>query len=182
MATVDDAVQSQARNIEQATGRSIDGWVALVKASGTESHAAIVAWLKAEHGFSHGNANLVALTAKRGSVVGGGNELVDAMYAGPKATLRPFHDQVIELTRGFGSDVDLAPKQAYVSLRRSRQFGTVGPGPRGVLEIGLNLAGVEPAGRLEASSGMCTHRVRLSSSDELDAEVMGWLREAYERA
>ena len=129
MATVDDAVQSQARNIELATGRSIDAWVALVKASGTERHSEIVAWLKAEHGFSHGNANLVALTAKRGSVAGGGDELVDAMYAGPKATLRPFHDQVIELARGFGDDVELAPKQAYVSLRRSKQFGTVGPGP-----------------------------------------------------
>ena len=144
-------------------GRSIDAWVALVKASGKERHTDILAWLKAEHGFSHGNANFVALTARRGSPEGGGAELVDAMYAGPKATLRPFHDQVIELTRGFGDDVELAPKQAYVSLRRSKQFGTVGPGPGGRLEIGLNLAGVEPAGRLEATAGMCTHRVRLSS-------------------
>ena len=99
MATVVDAVQSQARNIEQATGRSIDDWVALVKASGAERHSEIVAWLKAEHGFSHGNANFVALTAKRGSAAGGGDELIDAMYAGPKATLRPFHDQVIESCR-----------------------------------------------------------------------------------
>ena len=181
MTKVDDAVQNQARNIEQATGRSIDGWVALVKASGKERHSEILAWLKAEHGLSHGNANLVALTAKRGSATGG-DELVDAMYAGPKATLRPFHDQVIELTRGFGADVELAPKQAYVSLRRSKQFGTVGPGPAGRLEVGLNLKGMEPAGRLEAASGMCTHRVRLSSADELDSEVIGWLREAYGRA
>ena len=182
MATVDDAIQSQARNIERATGRTIDEWVGLVKGTGKERHADILAWLKAEHGFSHGNANFVALTARRGSPDGGGAELVDAMYAGPKATLRPFHDQVIELTQGFGDDVELAPKQAYVSLRRSKQFGTVGPGPGGRLEIGLNLAGVEPAGRLEAAAGMCTHRVRLSSTDELDAEVIGWLREAYEGA
>jgi len=182
MATVDDALQSQARNIEQATGRSIDAWVALVKASGKERHTDIVAWLKSEHGFSHGNANRVALTAKRGTVAGGGDEQVDAIYAGPRAALRPFHDQVIELTRGFGADVELAPKQAYVSLRRKKQFGTVGPGPRGRLEIGLNLQGVEPSGRLEVSGGMCTHRVRLSSADELDAEVVGWLRAAYERA
>ena len=124
----------------------------------------------------------MALTAKRGSVSSGSDNLVDAMYAGPKASLRPFHDHVISLASGFGDDVELAPKQAYVSLRRSRQFGTVGPGPRGVLEIGLNLPGVEPTGRLEAAGGMCTHRLRLASPDELDAGAVKWLREAYDRA
>ena len=84
--------------------------------------------------------------------------------------------------RGFGADVELAPKQAYVSVRRSKQFGTVGPGPRGLLEIGVNLKGVEPAGRFEAVGGMCSHRVRMSSIDELDNEVIRWLRQAYERA
>ena len=182
MATLDDAALSQARNIEQATGRSIDAWVALARASGKERHSEILAWLKPEHGFSHGNANFVALRAKRGSVVGGDADLVDAMYAGPKSALRPFHEQVIELLRGFGDDVELAPKQAYVSLRRSKQFATVGPGSRGRLEIGLNLEGVEPAGRLEAAGGMCTHRLRLASTAELDSEVVGWLRQAYERA
>ena len=182
MATVEDAVQSQARNIEQATGRSMEEWVALVKASGKERHTDILVWLKAEHGFSHGNANLVALRAKRRSAAGGGDDLVAGMYAGAKATLRPLHDRIIELMRGFGTDVELAPKQAYVSLRRSKQFGTVGPGPRGQLEIGLNLTGVEPGGRLEAAGGMCTHRVRLTSTGELDVEVIGWLRQAYERA
>jgi uncharacterized protein DUF5655/uncharacterized protein DUF4287 len=182
MATVDDAVQTQARNIEQGTGRSVVAWAALAKANGKERHAEILVWLKAEHGFSHGNANLVALVAKRGSTAGGGTELVDAMYAGPRASTRPFHDHVIDLASGFGTDVELAPKQAYVSLRRSKQFATVGPGPTGRLEIGLNLAGVPPTRRLDVTGGMCTHRVRLSSVDELDAEVVGWLREAYDRA
>ena len=126
----------------------------------------------------------LAIIANRGSAVGG-DGLVDAMYAGPKATLRPFHDRVIELARSFGPDVELAPKQAYVepapcgadsrtmSARDRRRVGS---------EIGLNLAGVPPVGRLEPAGGMCTHRVRLSSTDELDAEMVGWLREAYERA
>ena len=63
MATVEGAVQSQARNIEQATGRSMEEWVALVKASGKERHTDILEWLKAEHGFSHGNANAVWIGA-----------------------------------------------------------------------------------------------------------------------
>ena len=182
MATLDEAAQSQARNIEQSSGKSIDEWVAVVKASGKDRHSEIVAWLKDDHGLSYGNANFVALAARRGTIASGGEELVDAMYAGPKAALRPFHDQVIELVRGFGTDVELAPKQAYVSLRRKKQFGGVGPGPRGLLEIGMNLGSTEPTGRLEAASGMYTHRVRLSSPDELDTEVVGWLREAYDRA
>jgi len=44
----------------------------------------------------------------------------------------------------------------------------------------------EPAGeRLEASgsfNSMCSHRVRLSSAKDVDAEVIAWLREAYDRA
>ena len=69
MASLDDAVRTQVRNIEESTGRSMDGWVALVKATGKDRHGDILAWLKTEHGFSHGNANLIALTARRGTVV-----------------------------------------------------------------------------------------------------------------
>ena len=43
MATLEDAVQTQARNIEQATGRSVDAWAALPKASGKERHGDILA-------------------------------------------------------------------------------------------------------------------------------------------
>jgi hypothetical protein len=89
---------------------------------------------------------------------------------------------VVARVLAFGPDVELAPKQAYVSLRRAKQFGTVGPGPKGQLEIGMNLGGREATARLQLGGGMCTHRVRLASIDECDAEVIAWLREAYERA
>jgi hypothetical protein len=182
MASVDEAVQKQQRNIESRTGRPFDAWVDLARSSGMARHGQILAWLKTEHGFGHGDANLVALTALRGPDAPEGEDLVDAIYAGPKASLRPFHDRVIAVARSFGGDVELAPKQAYVSLRRAKQFGSVGPATGGRLEIGFNLKGVPPAGRLEATTGMCTHRVRLADPAEFDAEVVGWLREAYDRA
>jgi hypothetical protein len=178
----DVQTQNQIRNIEASTGRSMDDWVALVGASGKSKHGEIVAWLKSEHGLTHGNANLIALIALRRPDAPEGSDLVDAIYSGPKAGLRPFHDQVVATADGFGDDVEQAPKQAYVSLRRAKQFATVGPASGGRLEIGLNLKGIEPAGRLEAGGGMCTHRVRLTDPAEFDAEVVGWLREAYERA
>jgi hypothetical protein len=182
MADLDAATQSQIRNLEASTGRSMDGWVTVVGESGKAKHGEIVAWLKAEHSMGHGNASLVALTYLRGPAAPAGEALVDAIYGGPRAGLRAFHDQVVATVLGFGGDVQLAPKQSYVSLRRSRQFGTVGPSSGGRLEIGLNLKDVAPSGRLEATTGMCTHRVRLSDPVELDAEMVGWLRDAYDRA
>jgi hypothetical protein len=66
MASVDEAVQKQQRNIESRTGRPFDAWVELARSSGMAKHGQILAWLKTEHGFGHGDANLVALTALRG--------------------------------------------------------------------------------------------------------------------
>lgn len=183
--TVDDAIENQKRNIEGRTGRAFDAWVEMARASGRDKHGELLAWLKSEHGVSHGDANLIALTARRGGGGAAGSaaaDPLDPIYAGAKAPLRPFHERVIAIAQGFGADVSLAPKQAYVSLRRAKQFGTVGPASGGRLEIGLNLKGTEPAGRLEAATGMCTHRVRLTPADRLDDEVIGWLREAYDRA
>jgi hypothetical protein len=182
MPDMDEAVRTQIRNIETGTGRSMDEWVGLVNASGLQKHGEIVAWLKSEYGLGHGNANLIALTWKRGPDAPEGDALIDAIYSGPKASLRPLHDRVIETAQGFRGDVELAPKQAYVSVRRAKQFATVGPAAGGRLEVGFNLKDVEPAGRLVRSSGMCTHRVRLSDPSEFDAEVVGWLRTAYDGA
>ncbi len=182
MPSVEEAVQKQAQNIATRTGRSVRGMGRARprqrqdQARRDPRVAQVRARVRPRRRESRG------ADRARGPAAPEGDDLVDAIYAGPKASLRPFHDRVIEVARGFGGDVELAPKQSYVSLRRAKQFGSVGPATGGRLEIGFNLKGVEPAGRLEATTGMCTHRVRLSDPAEFDAEVVGWLREAYDRA
>jgi predicted transport protein len=182
MSTVDDATATMISNFPARTGRPLDKWVALVRASGAARHGEIMTLLKTEHGMSHGFANFVALTALKADEPAPGEDPADAIYGGSKAPLRSLHDAAVKAATGFGPDVELAPKKSYVSLRRSKQFATVGPGPGGRLEFGLNLRDVEPQGRLEATTGMCTHRVRIGSPDELDAEVVGWLKQAYDGA
>ena len=57
MAGVDAAIATFERNIEAKTGRAVSAWVELVRSQGLEKHGQMVAWLKAQHGFSHGHAN-----------------------------------------------------------------------------------------------------------------------------
>jgi hypothetical protein len=183
MSTVDEQIATMIANFPAKTGRPIEDWIELVRSRGLAKHAEIVSYLKTEHGMSHGFAHRVGLVALAPADAPAGDSLVDAMYAGSKSALRPLHDTAIAAATAFGDDVELAPKKAYVSLRRAKQFATIGPGPGGRLEIGLNLRDTPPAGRLETvTGGMCSHRVRIASAAELDDELRGWLRQAYDRA
>ena len=182
MPTVEEQLQTQIRNIEQSSGKSMAEWRALIAATGLTKHSEIVAWLKTQHGMSHGSANRVALEALRPLDAPTGDAQVDAIYAGKAAALRPLHDTVIATAKSYGNDVELAPKKSYVSVRRRKQFAMVGPGPGGTLEICLNLPDEPIAGRLESGGGMLPRRVRIHSASEFDAELRGWLHEAYDRS
>jgi hypothetical protein len=182
MPSVDDALRTQIANIEAQSGQSMAQWRDVISQAGLTKHGAIVSWLKADHGMSHGNANRVAIEVLRPADAPAGDAVIDAIYAGKSAALRPLHDDVIALARGFGSDVELAPKKTYVSLRRKQQFGMVGPGSGGTLEIGLNLPDAPVAGRMGSGGGMLSRRVRIKTADEFYAELRGWLRDAYDRS
>lgn len=168
------------------TGKDLDAWVALARGSGVTGHMALVNHLKAEHGLGHGHANTVAHATNATAAVSiADDDLMTAMFAGPKSAIRPIYDAIIAAARGFGDDVELAPKKGYVSLRRSKQFAIAQPSTKDRFDLGINLKGDPPTGRLEASgswNAMVSHRVRIASLAEVDSEVLGWLRAAYDRA
>jgi predicted transport protein len=188
---MDPSLESMIRNLKEKTGRSLDDWAALVRESGLEKHGQQVKLLKEEHGLTHGYANLV-VTVSRSGLPGPGEmgaeadaEAEASLFAGKREGLRPIWDVLRAELLALGPDVELAPKKAYVSLRRRTQFALVQPSTASRLDLGLNLKGVDPVGRLEAAgsfNAMCSHRVRLESRDDVDAEVMEWVRAAYERA
>ena len=168
------------------TGKPIDAWIKLARATGIDKHSELVARLKADHGLTHGYANTIALKA-RGADAGSmdAGDLEAQMFAGPKAAIRPVYDKVMAIVGKLGGDVELAPKKGYVSLRRKKQFALVQPSTKDRLDLGLQLKGDAPAGRLEASgswNAMVSHRVRIGSEAEVDGEVEAWLRDAYGRA
>jgi len=108
---------------------------------------------------------------------------LDAIYAGNKAALRPLHDQLMARITGFGT-FEVAPKKAYVSLRRKKQFAMLGPATQTQLELGLNAKGLPADARLKAMppGGMCQYTVRLSTPAEVDARLLAWLRTAFDAA
>ena len=109
------------------------------------------------------------------------DDLVRNQYKG-KESLKPIHDAVVEFVQTFGDGLEISPKKTSVSLRRKKQFALIQPSTKTRIDLGINLKGVAAEGRLEAMSGMCTHKVRLSSVEDFDAEVKAWLTDAFARA
>jgi hypothetical protein len=187
-ASPDEMAAAMVANMKSKTGKTLEQWLAVAKKTGAGKHGQIVKALKADHGLTHGYANLVAhklLQSDAGSKTAEGTDLVAAQYSGPKADLKPIYDAVIKAVTSFGKDVEIAPKKSYVSLRRNKQFAIVQPSTRTRVDLGINLKGEPAAGRLEKSgsfNAMVSHRVRLEKPADVDKDVKAWLKKAWAAA
>ena len=184
---IDPQLQTMIDNMPEKTGKSLTEWYEVLNAAKLAKHGEILKLLKGEHGVTHGYANTISILWRQQGEGGAPAEedLVAAQYSGPKAELRPIYDAVLAAVGGFGSDVEVAPKKTYVSLRRSKQFAIAKAATKTRFDLGLNLKGEEATERLEGGkvfSGMCSHLVRLTSAEQVDDEVVAWLRQAYDRA
>jgi hypothetical protein len=192
MSSPEQALDTQLKNIQTRTGKTLGELYAHIRASGTTRHGAIRDFLKSNPGMGHGDANtlahmylksLEALAPAPAAGESAGDGVLDALYVGPKAALRPIHERFMEAIEKFGP-FEVAPKKANVSLRRKKQFAMIGPATNTRVEVGLNMKGVEPTERLLAlpPGGMCPFKVKLTDASEVDEELIAWVRRAYEGA
>ncbi len=172
-------------NLSKNTGKTLEQWIAMVHTENFEKHGEIMKFLKSKHGLTHGYANLIAHKAK-GSDSGSADnqeDLISRQYQG-KEHFKPVYDKLMSEITSLGNDIEIAPKNAYVSLRRKKQFATLQPATKTRFEIGINLKGQEPKGKLEAEkpNSMCSHKIKIAEISDIDTEVLDWIRSAYENA
>jgi len=182
----EEMLESMVQNLKENTGKTLEQWVKIAKATKLEKHGQIVTFLKEEHKVGHGYANLIAQkTLEPAGGAAGGDDLVEAQYSGSKAGLKPIYEALCAAMNKFGGDVEFSPKKAYVSVRRSKQFAILQPSTATRVDVGINLKGKPATARLEASgsfNSMVSHRVRVETGGDVNKELVGWLKEAYEGA
>jgi hypothetical protein len=173
--------------LRAATGRTFDEWVALARKKGPNTQRECRAWLQKEHGHKMREAWWIATTAVADDDepnYASPESLVDALYAGPKAALRPVHEKVVDAALACGADVIATSCKTMVPLYRKHVFAELKPVNDSV-EVGLSLGDVASTGRLAAVKGRdpgarLSHVVLLKSESDVDAEFKGWLAKAYE--
>lgn len=190
MATPEQATQTQLKNIQTRTGKTLEQLAKIIKESGLTKHGELRSMLQQKLGMGYGDANTLvhyalksdgASAAKKGAM--SEDDVLNGIYSGPKEALRPIHDSLMKHIKNFG-EFEIAPKKGYVSLRRKKQFAMIGPATNSRVEVGLNVKGLPAAGRLEAipPGGMCNYKVKLTEVSQVDKELIGWIKLAFENA
>ncbi len=179
-------LQTMINNMPEKTGKSLEQWNQLLSQSGLEKHGEIMKLLKDEHDVSHGFANTISILFRE-QLAGGppaADDLVSEQYKN-KAHFLPIYQNLVERILSWGSDITIAPKKTYVSLVRNKQFAIIKPSTMKRMDIGLNLKGEGFTSRLETDKvfgGMCSHRVQVVDKSDIDDQLLGWIKQAYERS
>jgi len=176
--------QAYLDNIKAKTGKTADDFKAMAAEKNLAKTGEIMDWLKSEFGLGHGHAmaivHLIVHEAHGKSTV---DEKIAKLFSGAKAGWRQSYDDLMAQINSFGNDVSSSPGQTYINLLRSgKKFAIVQPSAADRLDIGIKLKGVGAAGRLEIAGSwntMVTHRVRIHTPGQIDAEVVQWLKQAY---
>ena len=178
-------IQTMMNNLYKNTGKTLETWTEMVRKENFEKHGEIIKFLKENHQFTHGFANLVAHSVRESSALYPQNsdDLVASQYQG-KEHFKPVYDALVSGISSFGNDIEIAPKKAYVSIRRKKQFAVLKPATKTRFEIGINLKGQEPTEllKLEKPNAMCTHKICIAEKNEITPEILNWLKTAYQKA
>jgi hypothetical protein len=191
-------VEDWVAGLKAKTGRSVEEWAAHIRKSGPKEHAARREWLKSEHGLGTNTAWWLADRAGPEAQAKSEEDTpegylraapayVEAQYGGKKAALRPIYDGLLKLARSLGTDIKVCPCKTMVPLYRRHVIANITPTTNTRVDLGLALA--KHTGKLpkrlidtggKEKKDRITHRIPLSSPEEIDAEVAKWLRASYD--
>lgn len=180
--------------LNQKTGRSLEEWLKHIKKDGPQDEQDRRAWLKDEYGLGTNTAWWLAERSVGKGEAAGDPDLylesaerdVEKMFSGGKAHLRPLYDKLLQLGLKTGKDAKACPCQTIVPLYRNHVFAQIKPTTQKRIDMGFALGDLKPTGRLIDTGGFAkkdriTHRIPITSLDDIDDEVKHWLKVAYDR-
>ena len=182
--------QAYLDTIKEKTGMSPDDFEAIARDRGllTDDIPAgpILTWLADDYGLGRGHA-MALVSVFRGRLNGQPSlgDAIDKFFAGPKSKWQLTWDELMQQVMKFGPDVSLQPTDTYIGIVRAGKKFAVVATTAARMDVGLKLKGDAPTDRLTASgswNAMVTHRVQLFDGADADPQLIGWLREAYDRA
>jgi len=181
-------------DLKQKTGRTLEEWLKHIKKEGPADESERRTWLKEKYNLGTNTAWWLAERSVGKGGESGDPDLylesaqrdVEKMFSGGKAHLKPIYDALLKLGLKTGKEAKACPCQTIVPLYRNHVFAQIKPTTQTRIDMGFALGDMKPTGRLIDTGGFAkkdriTHRIPITSVDDIDDEVKHWLKAAYDR-
>ena len=107
-----EMLESLARNLPNRTGKTLEQWARLVKTKGPKTTRERVAWLRKHHSLGGPTAAVIVAKAEGQDLAApyeAGDQLVESMFSGGKAELKPIYEAAVRSAATLGKDVVVSP-------------------------------------------------------------------------
>ena len=181
----EEMMAAMMKNLVEKTGHDMDYWLPIARSFEEDKHMAIIKRLKSEYGLTHGYANLIAFKVREGDQPAKTDDEIFADQYAKKPDLLPIYNHLEKIILGFGDDISKRTCKGYVAFRTGKQFAILKPSTKTRMDVGFMLKGKDTTNRFKtgkAFSGMMSHHAEVFSTDDVDDEMVNWLKEAYDRA
>ncbi len=168
--------------LRSRTGQDIATWNYRAAEVGLPDEQALRAWLDGQGVTGYAQALLVwERFGYPDFLTGGADELIVGQYC-DRPQLRHVLDAVLAALPALGPVTVQARKTCVSLVTPRRVFAVVQATTKSRVDLGLRLDDERPGGRLLAARdlGAATVRIPLARPEDVDAEVLGWLRRAYQ--
>lgn len=183
--------------LPEQTGLGVEAWLERMEREAPADLKGRQAWVKAKTGLGAHAASWLAARSlgveaafadeDPATYLRQAPRLVDAMYAGRKAPLRPIFDALVAHARAAFPEARVCPCATMVPFYRTFVFAQVKPTTNTRVDLGLALGAfdaelpdfiIDTGGK--AKRDRITHRIALERPDDITSEVRKWLTIAYD--
>lgn len=164
---------------------ALDRWIKMIRDKRLTKRNDVISYLKADHGFGHMNASLLAGIIMNGGqpVYADAEGLLTDQFIN-KEHLKPLYQSLVDLVLDHIPDTNIIVKKTYISLNSKREYAAIAIKSKEV-RMAMDLEG-EPTDPFTKMTGIgcmprMSHMTKLMDTSQLGSDLVKNLRIAYER-
>lgn len=177
--------QEMIATAREKTGHDIAEWMVIIGESGLSKQSEIHKWIRDNHKLNYSQATfLTGIYLNDGQPVYDYEVMFDKLFVG-KTHLMPTYEALKKLAAENLDDVEFVPTKTYISIEGKKIFACATL-MKDLIRVGLDLGDTPFGEYTQKARGLgampnLTHMVEIKTPDDVNADLLGVLQQAYTR-
>ena len=164
------------RNLKAKTGKELNEWLDIIRASGLSEKKPVMDYLKTQHDVGHFQAQKIYEQFTGTDIYQNPEKFIVDLFNSASSMSR--FRELESIIKQTGEDVKMQPCKTYIPFYRSKQFAVVTVGKSGEVRLGLNLPDDFKNHNFSKAKAPASERINFYSSFDSASKLDNSIKEA----